>query len=1167
MKIRVIYNILALLFFSMVFPQDLQKVVPPSPTASALAQYSNVPVSHYTGVPNISVPLYNIKSGEIELPITLSYHSSGIKVSQEASSVGLGWSLSTGGVITRSVNGVDDLAPVNGYVFINDLSSTAADLPVDIIGDHHNYADTFRGVRDGQPDLLYYNFLGESGKMIFGKKQAGSNRIECIPIKQTNSKFVYDIVKKEWEVTDGNGWKYFFNVEEISRNYSSGDFDSSDYASVGYTQDGVYLYNLNRLDIAQNRLSNFNRFTSAWYINKIITPKGDSIIFQYDKESGYRSITQMNYYERESNYAELGFTETMYSNLWHGYLTENKRNISASMQFSENVNIKKIFFNGGYINFSTSDREDLRQHYQTVYYPKAQKIQSFEVFNLNSKSIKKVEFNYSYFNAERTGTNKENYWRLKLDNVQELFYDTASNSYSKLPPYTFTYNSTKLPAKTSPSIDHWGYYNGIDNDNVLIYKDLSSQLFDYYGEYSFASNPVIVQTPTTISTSKFFRPLQIECAKSTRNTWFPFLNGAYREPDANFMKASMLTEMKYPTGGGVRFDYEPNSYEPPTDVDFRRSEAKKLYLYHEGFGDADIKDFTLNYHSIVKIACNISDNSTSNEVRKIDLLIETSSGTDVIRFSPTSVPGNGFRANVQLVLPPGNYRAYAKTNASTSMVEVNMSVEFIQQYPVFNKIGDGLRVKSQEMFESSGEILKKRIYKYNHQGTDDWTSGMAMGEVQHFYRYNVGSFPTAIYSVIGNYARPFTEEAMSRVIIGSSGTSVPLSSSAQGNFVGYSSVSVSDVDKLGNSLGRSVYYYTNRPDEKGIIKFQGVPLMPNNSNGDLITEEDYNKNGVLIRRKEIEYKKEDPSTILTKGIFTGNIPKSYNNDPDPGIFYTGFYRIYSEWSHQKNSIETIYDLNGANPVTSIINYDYENYLHKNLTKTTTTNSKGQAVISQNKYPQDLPNGIDETSASNISSMVAANVLNTVIQSETTVAGSLTQGTINNIDVKSYLDENNISKNMHLPKNLKTIKGGSAGIYDKKIDFVSYGKYGNLTEYKQADGITTVYLWGYKEQYPVAEVKNSSLSAVEAVFTPLELSNIKNGTYDQASMVTILNKIRTNLPNAMVTTYTYIPLVGVSTITDPKGYTTTYTYDSFGRLESVKDNKGFILSENQYNYKH
>jgi YD repeat-containing protein len=54
--------------------------------------------------------------------------------------------------------------------------------------------------------------------------------------------------------------------------------------------------------------------------------------------------------------------------------------------------------------------------------------------------------------------------------------------------------------------------------------------------------------------------------------------------------------------------------------------------------------------------------------------------------------------------------------------------------------------------------------------------------------------------------------------------------------------------------------------------------------------------------------------------------------------------------------------------------------------------------------------------------------------------------------------------------------------------------------------------------------------------------------------------------AMITTYTYIPLVGVSTITDPKGDTQTFTYDSFGRLQNVKDKNGNILSENEYHYR-
>lgn len=39
----------------------------------------------------------------VNLPISLSYHGSGFKVSEVSSSVGLGWTLNAGGIITRSV--------------------------------------------------------------------------------------------------------------------------------------------------------------------------------------------------------------------------------------------------------------------------------------------------------------------------------------------------------------------------------------------------------------------------------------------------------------------------------------------------------------------------------------------------------------------------------------------------------------------------------------------------------------------------------------------------------------------------------------------------------------------------------------------------------------------------------------------------------------------------------------------------------------------------------------------------------------------------------------------------------------------------------------------------------------------------------------------------------
>src|SRR5258708_6602706 len=67
-------------------------VVPPAVDASSLGKYGDVPVSMSNAKADISVPLYEIKTPRLTLPITLNYSSSGIKVDDMASWVGLEWS-------------------------------------------------------------------------------------------------------------------------------------------------------------------------------------------------------------------------------------------------------------------------------------------------------------------------------------------------------------------------------------------------------------------------------------------------------------------------------------------------------------------------------------------------------------------------------------------------------------------------------------------------------------------------------------------------------------------------------------------------------------------------------------------------------------------------------------------------------------------------------------------------------------------------------------------------------------------------------------------------------------------------------------------------------------------------------------------------------------------
>jgi YD repeat-containing protein len=64
---------------------------------------------------------------------------------------------------------------------------------------------------------------------------------------------------------------------------------------------------------------------------------------------------------------------------------------------------------------------------------------------------------------------------------------------------------------------------------------------------------------------------------------------------------------------------------------------------------------------------------------------------------------------------------------------------------------------------------------------------------------------------------------------------------------------------------------------------------------------------------------------------------------------------------------------------------------------------------------------------------------------------------------------------------------------------------------------------------------------------------------------IIDELRLHPADAMMTSYTYEPLVGMTSQTDPRGYTLTYIYDAANRLVTIKDEDGYILEHFEYNY--
>ncbi|SFF17126.1 hypothetical protein [Thermoflexibacter ruber] len=163
------------------YGQDPNKILPVAPNAASLGKYGDIPVSLHTGVPNISIPIYEVKNKDLSLPISLSYHSSGIRVAETASWVGLGWALNAGGVITRTVQGQPDEGKGIGQ---NMFASTGYydigyTLPPDIVitdvnnvqNQYNAYKDVGLGKKDSEPDIFSYSLNGYSGKFMFNENK------------------------------------------------------------------------------------------------------------------------------------------------------------------------------------------------------------------------------------------------------------------------------------------------------------------------------------------------------------------------------------------------------------------------------------------------------------------------------------------------------------------------------------------------------------------------------------------------------------------------------------------------------------------------------------------------------------------------------------------------------------------------------------------------------------------------------------------------------------------------------------------------------------------------------------------------------------------------------------------------------------------------------------
>ena len=414
--------------------QDLINVGTQPPDAASLGKFGNIPVNYNTGSTSITIPIFEINVGKTKLPISLDYHTGGIRVDETSSMVGIGWALSGIGEIARNVVGLPDEAP-SCYLssppfdsLYTDWSSAGGAYGSTINGQYASFLNNFRiGAGETEPDIYSYTINGASGKFIFRK--------------------------------DGTFMQFPLSNNVITQ---SGGFRIVD------PQGTVYIFDLvEHTNIPAQAVSPF--FANRWRLSKMIDPNTvDTIFFKYANAC---NINVENYYSYSYTLGYGPNCESFTSPTAIDY--EGEHFSISTIEHTDELFPSEIDWRGGKITFQNAcDRLDKGSE---------QRLNSVNVYsNLKNgyQLVKTVQLYQSYFYSDLTGdsAHDERNYRLRLDSVSYLPVTGIGQSET----YRMIYNTAvPMASRESMAQDQWGFNNGQFNN----YTSMPAQTVLYNNVY------------------------------------------------------------------------------------------------------------------------------------------------------------------------------------------------------------------------------------------------------------------------------------------------------------------------------------------------------------------------------------------------------------------------------------------------------------------------------------------------------------------------------------------------------------------------------------------------------------------------------------------------------------------------------------------------------------
>ncbi|XLS29986.1 hypothetical protein ACJD0Z_03980 [Flavobacteriaceae bacterium M23B6Z8] len=1106
-----------------IFSTQLPSVVPTSPEATEFVRFGNNTINPSTGKMSFSIPVFDIKTIDGSFPISLNYDYNGLILDAPPSLAGLGWNLGAGGAVIREIRGLPD-EHEDGYYGVNGRRQVLDDYLDNGAISLFDIRNFFDNKWDSDPDKYTVSFMG----MYFSFKIDKNNQPYYLSRHNNKVKInfnsAYTNHVDSFEVTDANGTKYLFSEQEV---------------------------------IIPDLGEEFTPHTiTSWKIKKITYPTNEQISFTY--------IT--NNFENFTYRAQGRVMKTQ----------------------PEDLNSQAQWVLGAYNEYPNSSI-------------------------INRKLLSGINFRYGLIDLLYDTSGPVTLLTdIKVINSNNVIHDYSLSysgnrnllktvTYNSKTWYQFDYHGEPGDAVTIPDFydsqdefpraqDFWKYYNGAPNQSAL---NVPGTIHNANKEPSFLHTRLgamkKVYYPTGGVTEITYEQNQIKTENIADSDYYGNL------PLNKTIYIRMETDND-PVKPDYKERFETHTFTEPTVatishlvtgkvrtsnliLEITRDDACPYSQYYPS-------DFVLPYQPFLdydEIADEFRDQiqqykeaePTANLNSEIPYLcpgLYEEFGPEDTRLEYDTRRGS---SRGRILIMPGTYTFKIHTNFNRiSDAYGEIVVRFhkptsttIGTYaPAFvNKNVGGVRVSEITDCPVDGDPNSCQSSYYSYDDED----GLSTAILNH-----IPSPAETHIMEVTNGGNTFIEEVYIFYLSHSLGLDP-----SYGTPVYYRTIeNYNDPEKKQGFTQTTYYPPTDIPVQEWPPVPKGVDLTKERVKEENVYEyslgqpflEKSNKKtqynqyrNFLASGTQLDENEDHPVGFvfaLRKNLKVDFDSFDYGVNPvvnSPSYFaqlklYTivPFTDLDSRFLKKQDIIEETFE--NQNKVVQQIDYTYDTYLQSKTVKT--TDSENDQVEKRFFYPYDMS---DDTSQE----MMIKNQLSNVVKTESFKNGNLIA--TKEIGYTKATDK-------FLPGIIKTSLSGAPT--EPKIK-LSYYLNGNLKEARQlnandangdsnSSGPITTYFWGYSNQHPIVKIQNASFAEVATVLGTSENSL----QFYSDNNLPELESLRSLLPEAMVSTYTYLPMIGMQSSKDPSGYTTFYKYDDFNRLKSILDDEQYLLQEYFYHFK-